>query len=113
MEGGFSDLRFALRRLRRDWTFTLAAVAMLALAIGLNVTVFAIMDAMLFRGFPLVRQKHPPVYLQERGRSGICCISYRDFEDWRAQARTFEAIAFVGERRISVSEGPGRSIDTM
>ena len=27
---------------------------MLALAIGLNVTVFTIMDAMLFRGYPLV-----------------------------------------------------------
>ncbi|HXI28730.1 MAG TPA: ABC transporter permease [Vicinamibacterales bacterium] len=113
MEGWFSDLRFALRRLRRDRTFTLAAVAMLALAIGLNVTVFAIMDAMLFRGFPLVRQNHRLVYLQERSRTGICCISYRDFEDWRAQARTFEAMAFVGERRISLSEGPGRSIDTM
>ena len=55
LEGLFYDLRFALRRLRRDRAFTLAAIAMLALAIGLNVTVFAVMNTMLFRGFPLVR----------------------------------------------------------
>ena len=39
LDGLFSDLRFALRGLRRDRAFTLAAIAMLALAIGLNVTV--------------------------------------------------------------------------
>jgi hypothetical protein len=50
LEGLLYDLQFALRGLRRDRAFTLAALAMLALAIGLNVTVFTIMDAMLFRG---------------------------------------------------------------
>jgi hypothetical protein len=50
------DVRLSLRGLRRDWGFTLAAVAMLALAIGLNVTVFAVMDTMLFRGYPLVKR---------------------------------------------------------
>jgi hypothetical protein len=44
------DLRFALRGLLRDRSFALTAVAMLALAIALNVVAFTIMDAMLFRG---------------------------------------------------------------
>ena len=44
------DLRFAWRGLRRDRAFTLTAIAMLTLAIALNVTVFAVMDTMLFRG---------------------------------------------------------------
>src|SRR5262245_37513564 len=47
------DLRFALRGLLRDRSFALTAVAMLALAIALNVVAFTIMDAMLFRGLPL------------------------------------------------------------
>jgi hypothetical protein len=55
LEGLSYDLRFALRGLWRDRAFTFAATAMLALAIGLNVTVFTVMDAMLFRGAPLVK----------------------------------------------------------
>ena len=34
---------------------------MLALAIGLNATVFEIMDPMLFRGYPLVTEERPAV----------------------------------------------------
>jgi putative ABC transport system permease protein len=91
------DLRFSLRALRRDRTFTFAAVAMLALAIGLNVTVFTVMNTILFRGYPLVKRNDRVVYLQERGPSGACCISYQDFQDWRAQARAFEGLAIVSE----------------
>jgi hypothetical protein len=38
--------------LRRDWRFAAVAVLMLALALGLNIAVFSVMDAMLFRGLP-------------------------------------------------------------
>jgi len=37
---------------RCDWTYTLASVAMLALARALNTTVFTVVDAILFRGYP-------------------------------------------------------------
>ena len=70
----FHDLRFALRGLRRDRAFTLTAIAMLALAIGLNVTVFTVMNTMLFRGFPLVKRNDRLVYIQEQYPSGTCCI---------------------------------------
>ena len=65
------DLRVAARGLRRDWTFTAAAVAMLAIAIGLNVTISVIADAMLFRGYPLVTRGDRLLQIQERARSGI------------------------------------------
>ena len=107
------DLRLSLRGLRRDRAFTVASIMMLTLAIGLNVTVFTVMNAMLFRGFPLVTRNDRLVYLQERFPSGACCISYMDFEDWRAQARTFEGMAFVGERQISLRDGQGRPMDTL
>ena len=55
LEALLYDLRFALRGLLRDRGFTFAAIVMLAVAIGLNVTVFTVMDAILFRGAPLVR----------------------------------------------------------
>ncbi len=110
-EGLLYDLRFALRGLRRDRAFTLAAIAMLALAIGLNVTVFTVMNTMLFRGFPLATRNNRLVYLQEHTPNGACCISYPDFEDWRSQAHSFEGMAFVADRNISFSDGVGRPVD--
>ena len=110
-EGLLYDLRFTLRGLRRDRMFTVAVVAMLAVAIGLNVTVFAVMDTILFRGYPLVRRNDRLVYLQERGPSGACCISYRDFQDWRTQAHAFEGLAIVSEKAITFRDGDGRPLD--
>jgi putative ABC transport system permease protein len=110
-DGLLYDLRFTLRGLRRDRTFTLAAIAMLALAIGLNVTVFTVMDTILFRGYPLVTRNDRLVYLQERGPSGACCISYVDFQDWRAQAHAFEGLAIVSGKAITFRDGDGRPLD--
>src|SRR5579871_1284369 len=111
-DGIGSDLRFALRGFRRDRGFTLAAIVMLALAIGLNVTVFTVMDAMLFRGFRLVKRNGRLVYMQERYPSGLCCMSYPDFEVWRSQARSFEGMAFIEGKSISLTDGNGRPLDT-
>ncbi len=111
LDGLLYDLRFTLRGLRRDRTFTLAAIAMLALAIGLNVTVFTVMDTILFRGAPLVKRSDRLLYLQEHNSSGACCISYRDFLDWRAQAPVFEGLAIVAGRAISFRDGDGRPLD--
>ena len=111
LDGVCQDVRTTVRALRLSPGFTLAAIAMLALAIGLNVTVFTVMDAMLFRGYPLVKRNDRLVYLQERSPLRDHLISYADFEDWRAQAQAFEGMAFVGGRSIAFRDGEGRLID--
>ena len=110
VEQSFQELRHGLRTLWRDRGFTLAAIAMLALAIGLNVTAFTVMEAMLFRGYPLVQRNDQIVYLQESApaKSGL---SYADFEDWRAEAKSFQGMSFIGEKRIQLREGTGRPSD--
>ena len=105
------DFRFAWRGLRRDRAFTLTAIATLTLAIALNVTVFAVMDTMLFRGLPLAQRPDRLVYIQERRAAGGL-ISYADFEDWRTEAKSFEGLAFVGESFLSLKDGDGRPTDT-
>jgi putative ABC transport system permease protein len=113
LEGLFYDLRLSLRTLWRDKAFSLAAIAMLALAIGLNVTVFAIMNTMLFSGFPLVQKNDALVYIQERLPSGRTFVSYSDFEDWRSQANAFEGMSFVTDGPRTFSEAAGRSTDAL
>jgi putative ABC transport system permease protein len=49
---GVEQLSQALRRLRRDWAFTAAFVATLALGIATNLAVFAALDAYFLRPLP-------------------------------------------------------------
>src|SRR5581483_2333937 len=66
------DLRFAARALRRERLFTAAAILMLALAVGLNVTAFRVMDTAVFRGYPLVQQNHRLLYIDEQYPTAGC-----------------------------------------
>jgi putative ABC transport system permease protein len=111
LDGFLHDLRFALRGLRRDRAFTFAAIAILALAIGLNVTVFIVMDAMLFRGYPIVKRNDRLVYLQERSPLRTNPISFADVDEWRARVHAFEGIGYVGSRPLAFRDGDGRPID--
>ncbi len=112
LEQSFQELRYGVRTLWHDRGFTLAAIAMLALAIGLNVTAFTVMEAMLFRGYPLVQRNDELVYLQESAPA-THGLSYADFEDWRAQATSFQGMSFIGEKRIQLREGTGRPSDQL
>jgi predicted permease len=98
-----ADVRFAFRTLLKNPGFTAVAVAMLALGIGVNATVFTVTNAVLFKGFPLVAKNDRMAYISNNG----CCLSYPDFEDYRAQAKSFDGLAIThGVARI-FSDGKG------
>jgi predicted permease len=56
VEDTLGDLRFAYRTLRKAPVFTATVVAALALCIGFNAAVFAVVDAVLFRPLPFPDQ---------------------------------------------------------
>lgn len=108
-------LAFELRQARRSlWAakgFALTVIATMTVAVALNTSVFVIMDAVLFRGFPLVTDHRNVVFLQERGPQNTCCMSYLDFEDWQAEATSFAGMAFVRSQRYSFRDDAGRPSD--
>ncbi|MHA7632908.1 ABC transporter permease [Corallococcus sp. M7] len=95
------DLLLALRRLRRSPTFTVVAVATLALGIGANVAIFSVVHAVLLRPLPL-RDDAQLVRLFSVGRQGPGPTSPPDLMDLREQARTFEGLAGVAPVQVTL-----------
>jgi predicted permease len=53
LEGLLADIRYAIRSLRRQPSFTIVAVGSLALGIGANAAIFSLMDGLLWRELPV------------------------------------------------------------
>ena len=93
------DLRFAFRSLRRSPGFSVAAIAMLALGIGVNTAIFSVVNSIILRPLPyrdagrlaFVWTSDPAVGFLERA-SG-----FRTIQDWREQARGVEEFAWFRE----------------
>ncbi|HEX4279047.1 MAG TPA: ABC transporter permease [Bryobacteraceae bacterium] len=98
------DVRYALRMFKQYPGFAAVAIGTLAVGIGVNATVFTVTNATLFKGFPLVRDNDRIVYMTS---SPGCCVSYPDFLDWRARAKSFEGMAIVHGVAKTVLYGSG------
>jgi len=103
------DVRYALRNMRRSPGFTIVAVMTLAIGIGVNAAVFTITNAVLFKGFASVVRNDRILYINSRKNGNGCCVSYPDFEDWRAQAKSFEGMGAVADLVITLSDKGGLS----
>jgi predicted permease len=85
------DARAGLRALRKHLGLTIILVGMLSMGIGINAAVFAVVDAVLFKGFAFVDRNDRIVQI---GTSkGF--IYYPDFQEWRSRATSLEDIALV------------------
>jgi putative ABC transport system permease protein len=108
------DVRHALRLLVREPGFTLAAVLTLALGIGANVSVFAVVNAALLRPLPY-EDAGRLVLLEHRDRrTGFTkqFIAMGDFVDLRTRQQAFEAIAAYGAGPQTVF-GEGEPFDVL
>src|ERR1700729_2184319 len=95
MTGLFQDLRYALRQLRRSPGFTTVAVLTLALAIGANSAIFSVVRAVILRSLPFPQADRLTMIWATDTATGQAqdVASYPDFEDWKAQNKSFDSLA--------------------
>ena len=88
-----NDLKFAGRQLKNSPAFTLVATLTLALGIGANSAIFALVDATLLRPLPF-REPDRLVAIWENSRTTErSYVSPLNMLDWNARSSTFEQIA--------------------
>jgi predicted permease len=90
--------------LKKKPGFTLAAVLCLALGAGANVTVFGLVNAVLFRAMPGIKQ---PDRLVAIGRTengdGFDASSYPNYRDYRDRSETLSGVACYRSMPLSLS----------
>src|SRR5918999_1255058 len=108
MDSLLQDLRYALRALRKSPAFSTIAVLCLALGIGVNSTIFSVVNATLLRPFPFADPDRlvfvKATHLAD-GRDDDE-LSYPNFVDVKTRSTSFADVgAFMWGRSLTFSDG--------
>jgi putative ABC transport system permease protein len=101
-----SDARYALRMMRRDWTFSAVAIVTLALGIGANTAIFSIVNGVLLKPL-LYAQADRLVLVWERNlaigkeRDPVAPLNY---QDWRSQNTVFDELGAYRFRAFALDD---------
>jgi putative ABC transport system permease protein len=100
----WQDVRFAARLLIKDRWFTAVAATALALGIGVNNTVFTLVNAVLLRGLPFDDADRIIAIGMTDARGRQLGVSRLDFNDWRENAKSFSGLTLLQGAPMNVSD---------
>jgi len=100
-----SDLKYALRQLRKSPGFALTAIATLAIGIGVNTAAFSVMDAMVLRPMAVPDLHRVVTVNEDRGRGKYMYewVTAPNFRDWQRESHGFQSLALYKQDDMSLT----------
>ena len=105
------DLKYTVRTLWRDPSFTVVAVLILALAIGANIAVFSVVNTLLLRPLPFRNAEQLVWIAPPPTKCGLSCATYSTdaYDEFRTMSRSFQDVtgyfAFSSADNLSLNLG--------
>src|SRR5690348_2115645 len=106
-----SDCRYGVRQLRKNPGATTIMVFTLALAIGAATSIFSVVYGVLLRPLPFIEPDRIMAIFEVNSVGHWSHLADPNFDDFRDQSRSFEAMAKYTDYETSVS-GPTQPIRT-
>jgi predicted permease len=106
LESVWRDVRHSVRVLGRQPGFTATALGTLALCIGANVAIFAVVDAIVFRPLPFPESGRLVYVYNSYPKAGVerSSTSVANYYDRRGAIKAFEAMSAYWEDTVIVGE---------
>jgi predicted permease len=103
-----NNLRFALRQLRKAPAFTLTALATIAICVGANLAIFAVIDSILLRPLPFPNADRLVTIYNTYPKAGVenDGSSITNYYERRGNIPAFESLSMYMERAETVGD-PG------
>lgn len=108
VEESLRDIRYSLRMLGNDLSFSTLAVLTLALGIGVNTAVFSLLNPVLFPSLPYPNAQELVRVFRTVPQSDSWSLSVPGYLDYRGQNKTFSAMAAFTWNNFSLAR-PGES----
>jgi len=101
------DARFAMRSLRRTSGLTAFVVITLALGIGMTSATFSMVDALIFRPYPVPHPSDVVTLVSTTHDSNFDDFSYREYLDIRGKTKSYDGvIAYADMQAVGFSAEP-------
>ncbi|SEB59615.1 ABC transporter permease [Terriglobus roseus] len=108
------DLRYGFRTLRRDTSFSIIAVLILALGIGANIVVFSVVNTILLRPLPFPQADRLVRITPKASKCGASCATYSTdaVQEFQTRNKSFadvtgyDAFTSPGNWKLTASGSP-------
>ena len=101
----FKEIQFAFRSMAKTPSFTLTALAALALGIGANTAVFSVINAVLLRPLPYTNPEQLLALFEVSPKVGPFKISAANFNDWRLRQHSFTSMGMFRDTASVLTMG--------